>query len=156
MTTGLRKQIKQESPFRSQAQEAFLNLLRTAATVGHAFEEGLKPYGVTATQYNVLRILRGAGPAGLCRNEVRARMITSVPDTTRLLDRLEDAGYVERHRGADDRRFVTARITGAGLELLDRMERLVDDLHERQFGHMSESQLRQLCGLLERAREAVI
>ena len=149
---GLRAEIQQARPFESPAQEAFLNLVRTAATLEHAFEDGLKRYRVTATQYNVLRILRGAGEGGLCRNEVNARMIAPVPDATRLLDRLEARGYVERHREADDRRFVTARISGAGLELLERMERPVAELHEAQLGHLSAPELRQLIALLERAR----
>jgi len=154
MSKGLRDEIKQARPFAGPTQEAYLNLVRTAAMLQHEFEDGLKPYGVTATQYNVLRILRGAGPSGLCRNEIKDRMITPVPDATRLLDRLEEAGYVERHREVDDRRFVTARITPAGLRLLKRMDQPVAELHRRQLGHMSASELQRLGGLLERAREA--
>ena len=155
MTTGLRAEIQQTRPFGSVAQEAFLNLVRTAAVLEHAFEDALKPFGVTATQYNVLRILGGAGKAGLCRNDVRGRMITPVPDTTRLLDRLEERGYVERSRESEDRRYVTARISAAGLELLRRMEGPVAELHEAHLGHMSEPELRRLTALLERAREAI-
>ena len=154
MNTGLRAEIKQAKPFADPTQEAYLNLVRTAAIVQHEFEDGLKPYGVTGTQYNVLRILRGAGSGGLCRNEIKDRMITPVPDATRLLDRLEEAGYVERHREVDDRRFVTARITTAGRKLLERMDRPVAELHRRQLGHMSASELRRLGALLEKAREA--
>lgn len=155
MSRGLRAEIKQAKPFKSLAQEAFLNLMRTAATLEHAFAAGLRPYGVTLTQYNVLRILRGAGPGGLCRNDVRDRLITPVPDATRLLDRLEDAGYVERRREGEDRRFVTARITPAGLRLLERMEAPLAELHERQLGRLSVAELRELSALLERARAAV-
>ncbi|MEZ4417017.1 MAG: MarR family transcriptional regulator [Gemmatimonadota bacterium] len=154
MSTRLRSEIKQSRPFASPAEEAFLNLLRTAAALEHALEEGLKEHGVTGTQYNVLRILRGAGPAGLCRNEVKERMITPVPDATRLLDRLEQAGLVERRRETDDRRFVTARITGRGLDLLDRLELPISRLHERHLGHLSVAELQHLSELLERAREA--
>jgi len=152
MSDELRAEIKQGRPFGSVSQEAFLNLMRTAAILDHAFAEGIKRYGVTPTQYNVLRILRGAGPDGLCRNEVRDRMITQVPDATRLLDRLEDAGYVERRREGADRRFVTARITRAGLELLDGMEEALAELHERQLGHLTAPELRQLSRLLTKAR----
>jgi hypothetical protein len=96
ISTGLQSEIKQSKPCGSRTEEVFLSLLRTAATLEHSLAEGLKPYGVTGTQYNVLRILRGAGPRGLCCNEVRDRMITPVSDATRLLDRLEEGGYVER------------------------------------------------------------
>ena len=152
MNTKLRDEIQQAKRFGSRAQEAYLNLVRTAAVLEHTLEDGLKPYGVTATQYNVLRILRGAGEGGLCRNDVQARMITPVPDATRLLDRLEAAGHVERRRDADDRRFVTARISAQGLELLERMERPVAELHQAHLGHMSAPELGQLIALLERAR----
>jgi len=155
MHTPLRARIRQARPFGSLAQEAFLNLVRTAAALEHAVEDALKPYGVTATQYNVLRILRGAGKRGLCRNEVRDRMVTPVPDATRLLDRLEARGYLERRQDSDDRRFVTARISPAGLDLLDRMERPVAELHEAHLGHMSETELLELSALLERARETI-
>ena len=114
--------------------------------------EGLKAYGLTLTQYNALRILRGAGPDGFCRNEVRDRMIKPVPDTTRLLDRLVEAGLVERDREGDDRRFVTARITKRGLALLARIDGPVARLHEAQLGHVSRTDLRQLVGLLEKVR----
>jgi DNA-binding MarR family transcriptional regulator len=152
MDSGLKAEIRQTKPFASGEQEAFLNLLKTAAALEHSLAEGLKPYGVTPTQYNVLRILRGAGADGLCRNEVRDRMITPVPDATRLLDRLAEAGYVERCREGRDRRFVTARITPAGLDLLDRIDGPLGELHRRQLGHLSASELRQLSGLLARVR----
>jgi DNA-binding MarR family transcriptional regulator len=154
MNTGLKAEIQQTRPFESLAQEAFLNLMRTAAKLEHGFESGLKPHGVTLTQYNVLRILRGAGEDGLCRNDVLARMITPVPDVTRLLDRLVTAGYVERRRDADDRRFVHTRISATGIELLARLDRPVAKLHEGQFGHMSAQEVQQLNSLLERARGA--
>ncbi len=152
---GLRSEIQQAKPFDSPAQEAFLNLMRTAAALEHALEDGLKPYGITPTQYNVLRILRGAGEGGLCRNDVGARMVKPVPDATRLLDRLEAGGYVERRREPDDRRFVTARISAAGLKLLKRVEDPVAELHAAHLGHISAGELRQLSALLERARVAV-
>lgn len=154
MTAELSTEIRQKRPFESLEQKAYLNLVRTAAALEHAFEEGLKPFGITATQFNVLRILRGAGGDGLCRNEVKDRMVTPVPDATRLLDRLEARGYIERHRDAADRRFVTARISDAGLELLERMDGAVADLHESQLGHLSAPELRRLSALLERARGA--
>jgi DNA-binding MarR family transcriptional regulator len=154
MPTDLRDEIKQTKPFTSLEQEAMLNIERTAAVLGHGFAEALKPYGVTATQYNVLRILRGAGTHGLCRNEIRDRLIAQVPDVTRLLDRLEEAGLVERERDEGDRRLVTTRISAAGLRLLGQLDAPVSEMHERQLGHLSDRQLRDLIQLLAAARRA--
>lgn len=152
MSTTLRAEIKQSAPFASLEQEAFLQVLRTAGVLEHAVAEGLKPYGLTLTQYNVLRILRGAGGKGLCRNDVGARMLTPVPDATRLLDRMADAGLIVRERDGEDRRYVTARITPKGLALLTRLDEPVSEMHRTHFGHMSRTQLRQLADLLETAR----
>ena len=95
MILNPREELRQQKPFTSVQQEAFLNIGRTEAVLHDAFERMLKPYAVSATQYNVLRILRGAGPEGLCRNEIRDRLLTRTPDVTRLLDRMEDAGLVD-------------------------------------------------------------
>lgn len=153
MKTDLRSEIKQGAPFGSLEEEAFLNLLRTAALLEHSLSEGLKPHGLTLTQYNVLRILRGAEPDGLCRADVQSRMLTPVPDVTRLLDRLEAAGFVVRERDETDRRFVIARITRDGLDLLERLDGPVEELHEDQLGHLPRSDLRRLVELLETARD---
>lgn len=152
MDTDLRAEIKQTGPFTSQEQAAFIGLLRTASLLEHRMSEGLKPYGLTLTQYNVLRILRGAGPDGLCRNEVQSRMLTPVPDATRLLDRLAAVGLLVRDRDGSDRRFVTARITPAGLELLARLDAPVAEMHRHHLGHLSADELRRLVDLLGRAR----
>ena len=152
METELKGDIKQTVPFDSLEQEAFLNALRTAAVLEHELADGLKPHGLTLTQYNALRILRGAGSEGLCRNDVQDRMLTPVPDVTRLLDRLEEAGYVLRERSESDRRYVMAKITREGLDLLEALDGPVRQLHRDQLGHMSESDLRTLCRLLEEAR----
>ena len=154
MTTDLRHEIKQSKPFGSLEQEAMLSIARTAAILDHAFAESLRPYGVTPTQYNVLRILRGAGAAGLCRGEVRERLVAQVPDVTRLLDRMQDAGLIERERDAADRRLVTTRITATGLALLDTLDALVAEAHRRHLGHLSQEQLRTLITLLSAARAA--
>ena len=152
MPTSVGAEIKQTRPFDSLEQEVYLALARTAAVLGHALAEALRPYGVTPTQYNVLRILRGAGRTGLCRNEVRDRLVAQVPDVTRLLDRLETMGYVERERDEEDRRLVTTRITAAGRELLASLDAPIVDKHRRQLGHMSATQLRTLADLLALAR----
>lgn len=155
MMTNLRAEIRQSQPFASLEQEAHLGLLRTAAALDHAMAEALKPYGITPTQYNVLRILRGAGEQGLCRNEVRERMVARVPDATRLLDRMEAAGLTQRARDSRDRRFVTTRITEAGLRLLAELDAPVLELHRAHFGHLDAEELRALIGLLERVRAAL-
>ena len=153
MGPKLKAEIRQKSPFVSVREEVSLNLLRSAALLEHAVAERLKPYGLTPTQYNVLRILRGAGDDGLCRSEVTERMLTPVPDATRLLDRLEDAGLVARDRNTDDRRFVTARITKLGLGKLAELDGPVARMHDELLGHMAENDLRRLADLLERSRE---
>jgi DNA-binding MarR family transcriptional regulator len=153
MAPKLTVEIKASAPFSSREEEVSLNILRTAALLEHAVAERLKPHGLTPTQYNVLRILRGAGSEGLCRSEVTERMLTPVPDATRLLDRLEEAGLVARDRNLDDRRFVTARITRSGLEKLADLDEPVQRMHEELLGHIPEEDLGRLTGLLERSRE---
>ena len=127
--------------------------MRTAAGLTDTLEQVLRPEGITTAQYNVLRILRGAEPGGLCRNEVRDRMLTRMPDMSRLLDRMEGAGLVVRARREDDRRIVSTRITRQGLQALDRLESLVVDAHVKQFAHMSPPDVRALVAMLDRVRE---
>jgi len=151
--SDLRKELKQQRPFKNLAHEAYLSIQRTAAILQHDFESALKPHGITATQYNALRILRGAEPQGLCRNEIRDRLVRQVPDVTRLLDRLEDLGLISRERGGDDRRYVTTRITKAGMRLLSDLEAHIDRIHDAQLGHLDEKRLRILVSLLADVRQ---
>jgi len=153
MPRSLQTELKRSKPFSSLEQEAMLSLARTAARLDHDMLDVLKPYHLTPTQYNALRILRGAGPDGLCRNEVRDRLVASVPDATRLLDRLEETGLVVRGREGGDRRFVRARITRKGLDLLARLDQVVIDLHQQQLGHLGRAKLRALIDLLADARD---
>jgi DNA-binding MarR family transcriptional regulator len=153
MCPQLKTEIRKSAPFSSAREEVSLNILRTAALLEHAVAERLRPYGLTPTQYNVLRILRGAGKDGLCRNQVRERMLNPVPDATRLLDRLEESGLVARVRDIEDRRFVTASITRRGLELLKQLDEPVSRMHDDWLGHMSQTELRRLADLLEAARD---
>ena len=150
--TSLKEEIKQAKPFGSREQEAALNIQRTAALIEHEGADMLKAFGITGTQFNVLRILRGAGQEGLCRYEISDRMVNQVPDVTRLLDRLEDAGFVTRERDTEDRRQVNTRITEMGLELLEQLEEPILELHRKQLGHLSEAQLAMLIELLSLAR----
>jgi len=154
MTPDLRTERKQKKPFGSLQQEAQLNIVRTGNLLTDSFERLLKPHGITGTQYNVLRILRGAEPEGLCRNEVRERLLSRMPDATRLLDRMEEAGLVTRSREGDDRRMVTTRITEKGRTLVDGLDDVVEEEHLRRLGHLSEKQTRKLIKLLTLVRSS--
>lgn len=139
----------------SSAEEAaYLDLLRTTDLLGRAAAQVLKASDLTPTQYNVLRILRGAGRELAC-GDLASRMITRDPDITRLLDRLEKRDLISRRREAKDRRTVLTRITPQGLDLLARLDKPVQHAHRKQMGHMSRAQLRQLSQLLRAARKEV-
>ena len=151
MPSRLQAEIKQSKPFRSLEHEAMLGLLRTAALVDHANDEALRPFGVTGTQFNVLRILRGAGSAGLCGREIGERMITRVPDVPRLLDRLEKAGLISRERDPNDRRHVTARITQQGQDVIDAVGAVTSPIEQR-FKQIPQEQLRALIDAMDAIR----
>jgi DNA-binding MarR family transcriptional regulator len=153
MSPSLLQDLRQNKLFSSLQQEAHLSVVRTASALTDQVEDLLKPYGISSTQYNVLRILRGAGDEGLCRNELRDRMLTRMPDMTRLLDRMEEAGLVTRARERDDRRMVLTRITARGLELLGELDRPVTELHRDQLARLTDEQLRSLIDLLRVVRE---
>jgi MarR family transcriptional regulator, organic hydroperoxide resistance regulator len=153
MRGRLQDEIKQRSPFDSLEQEALLNLLRTADVLMRRIIAVLKPYGLSHSQYNVLRILRGAGEDGLACREIGDRMITHDPDITRLLDRLEARGLVTRTRDQQDRRIVMARVTSEGLRLLAQLDGPIEEVDRRPLEHLGESRLRALIALLEAARE---
>lgn len=152
MPDSLRSEIRQGKPFNSLFQEAALNLTRTAATQGASFEAMLRPHGISSSQYNILRILRGAGAGGLYRNEIRDRLLTHMPDVTRLLDRMVRAGLVTRRRSSSDRRMVSTHLTRRGRDLVDSLDDAVEAEHRRWLGHMDEGQLRSLIALLSLAR----
>lgn len=154
MKSSLRDDIKQRKPFKSIHEEAALNIVRTSAVLNDDFEKMIKPYGITATQYNVLRILRGADERGLCRNDVRDRLLTRMPDATRLLDRMEAAGLISREREAEDRRLVTTRLTKKGRHLVDELDPVVARLHRSRMGHLSDKQLATINTLLTLVRNA--
>jgi DNA-binding MarR family transcriptional regulator len=133
----------------------FVSLMRAADALSRGAEALLKPYSLSGTQYNILRILRGAGESGLACREVGCRLITRDPDITRLLDRMESRGLIARARETQDRRVVKTRITAEGLRLLAELDQPVHDLHRRQWRQFPAKQLRQLSNLLDRARENV-
>lgn len=154
MSPTLQQDLRQTKPFSSLQQEAYLSVVRTSSTLTDMVEDLLKPFGISGTQYNVLRILRGAGDEGLCRNELRDRMLTRMPDMTRLLDRMEEAGLVTRSRERDDRRMVLTRITARGRELLSQLDRPMNDLHRKQLAQLDDDQLRSLIDLLTLVRQS--
>ncbi|MFN3167546.1 MAG: MarR family winged helix-turn-helix transcriptional regulator [Phycisphaeraceae bacterium] len=158
MTANLQRDLKKKHGFDSPEQEAYLNLARTHATLAGPFARLFKEHGLSEPAYNILRVLRGVrrhpeqGRDALPCGEVGERLVTRVPDVTRLIDRLVNAGLVERTRGEEDRRVVLARITTEGLALLRRMDRPVMDLHARCLSRLSRAEIKQLNALLEKAR----
>ena len=152
MPRGLQAELKQKSPFNSVEQEAYLSLMRTADQLQTQIEAWLKNYGLTGTQYNALRILRGAGAEGLPCREIGERMITHDPDITRLLNRLEDRGLVERVRDKRDRRVIYGNITTTGMKLLREMDVPIEKYGREMLSHVGQEKLRQLIELLELVR----
>jgi DNA-binding MarR family transcriptional regulator len=153
MTSSLRAELRQRKPFTSLEQEAFLSVRRTEAALREHLDQVLKPHGISVTQYNVLRILRGAGRGGLCRNEIRDRLVDRMPDVTRLLDRMEDTGWITRTRSTEDRRQVSTELTKSGRDLVDSLDGPVAAEHERRLAHMTKTQLRTLIELLSVVRQ---
>ena len=151
---GLQQEIKKQQPFDVLEQETALNLFRTGDVLQLEFARLFREAGISAPQYNVLRILRGAGGDGLPCLEIAARMIGSVPDLTRLLDRLEEAHLVARARSVADRRVVLVKIAAEGAKLLGRLDKPVVELHQRQLSHMTRKELAELNRLLLKARRA--
>jgi DNA-binding MarR family transcriptional regulator len=150
--TRLKHEIQQNAPFSGLEEEALLNLLRTSDFLERAFRHKTRDWGVTSTQYNVLRILRGAEPQGLQCAAIGERMITAEPDITRILTRLKVLKLVRQHRDQMDRRVVWTRISQAGLSLLREMDPLIQRLPGILLGHMSKAELREMIRLLELAR----
>ena len=150
----LQKELKKKQPFESPAQEAVLNILRTNDQFQNRFGRLFRQYGLTSSQYNVLRILRGEGQPMPCL-EVANRMIQVVPAITGLIDRLEKMKFVERHRCSHDRRIVYIQLTPAAEQLLAKLDRPVMQLHDTLMEHLNENELRELSRLLEKARQSV-
>jgi DNA-binding MarR family transcriptional regulator len=149
---GLQAELQQTVSFASVHAEAFLNLVRTSEQLQRALQMRLKPFAITETQYNCLRILRGAGTAGLTCAEIAERLVSQDPDITRLVERLQRQGLVRRERGAKDRRVVLTNITAAGLDRLKETDPVVNRTVHSLLSHLAQSELKTLIGLLERAR----
>jgi DNA-binding MarR family transcriptional regulator len=149
---SLKSEIEQNQPFASAEEEAFLNVLRSSDCLQRAFQRRMRGWGVTPTQYNVLRILRGAEPDGLTCAAIGRRMIAADPDITRLLNRLKALKLVRQRRDRHDRRVVWTQISESGLELLLSMDPVVQRAPRELLSHMNPDELAQLSRLLELAR----
>jgi DNA-binding MarR family transcriptional regulator len=150
----LKDQVDTKRRVGSPEEAAFLELMRTTDMLSRGLAPLLKAEDLSSTQYNVLRILRGA-PEGLPCGEIGNRMITRDPDITRLLDRLEKRGLVSRCRETKDRRMVLTRITDAGLEVLGRLDEPVQEIHRAQMGHLGRERLQALVELVRAARTSI-
>jgi MarR family transcriptional regulator, 2-MHQ and catechol-resistance regulon repressor len=151
MGGNLQREIKKKRPFESPEQEALLNLVRTNDRFQFRFARLFREHGLTPSQYNVLRILRGEGKPLPCL-EIADRMIAAVPAITGLIDRLEAMDLVARDRSTTDRRVIFVKINSKALELLARLDQPVDHLHKTLIGHLTPAELRELSRLLEKAR----
>lgn len=152
MLNDLHQHLKQKKPFGSTEEAVYLAIQVIAEEQRAKFHDLFKTKELTGAQYNVLRILRGAGPEGLSCREIGERMINRESDITRMLDRLEARGLVTRERQTDDRRVVLTFITEPGLETLAELDEPVNDLHKSLMGHLSEKELESLLKLLGKAR----
>jgi DNA-binding MarR family transcriptional regulator len=147
------EELQQTRPFLYIEEEAFLNVQRTADVLMQQLVSVLKSYGLSPTQYNVLRILRGAGAAGMTCKDVGSRMITPDPDITRLLDRLEKRDLLTRNRAREDRRFVTIQITPQGMEILSQLDGPIRQMQLEIFRNLGEDRVRQMVDMLETVRD---
>lgn len=138
MTTRVHEEIQQRKPFARMTEEAAVAIKRTAAVLDHAMGEALRAHGITPTQYNVLRILQGSSATGLCGREIGERLVSQVPDVSRLLDRMAEMTLITRERSDDDRRHVTVRIASRGVELLREVGPALHALERRFFEGMDE------------------
>src|SRR5215813_10404077 len=148
----LQKELKKRRPFDSPEQEAILNIARTADRFGICFARLFREYGLTPSQYNVLRILRGEGKP-LPILEIASRTVTVVPGITGLIDRLEQAGFVNRLRCDKDRRVIHVGLTDAGATVLTGLDEPLIALHRKLLDHLSQAELKELIRLLEKVRE---
>lgn len=152
---GLQEEIQQTRPFSSKTQEAFLGLLRTADMAKRRFSVLFEPEGLTFQQYNVLRILRGAGAQGLATLEIGERMIERTPGVTRIVDRLESKGWVERERCTEDRRKVWCRLTPSGRALLGRLDEPVTRADRELFAGIDADELSGFIRLMDELRRLI-
>lgn len=154
-TSQIQQELKQRKPFTSPADEAAVALLRTADLIRRSLGLVVDLHGITTQQYNVLRILRGAGESGLPTLEIADRMVEQTPGITRLIDRLESKGLVTRERCATDRRQVFCKITQDGLSLLAATDQPVMDTDASAFAGLTDTEIAALVDLLDRTRQGL-
>lgn len=151
-TSLIEKELKQQKPFRSLSQEAVVGLIRTGDIVRRSYYAVVEQGGLSPQQYNVLRILRGAGPEGLPTLEIAERLLEKSPGITRFIDQLDSLGLLERRRSVEDRRRVYCTITQAGRTLIDKMDKPVDTWDHQSLSMFSQKELKTLIELLDRVR----
>ena len=154
MPGKLQAEIRQTKPFALIEEEAALNIIRTSEVLQRFITEFLRPFDLSPVQYNVLRILRGAGAAGVTCSQVGERLLTRDPDITRLLDRMQARELIERERSSEDRRVVITRISKTGLKLVDSLDQPLRSVNRRKLGRLGRDELADLIAGLERVREA--
>ena len=152
MAGKLQQELKQTKAMASIEEESLLNIVRTADVLLQSLTMVMKPYQLSPTQYNVLRILRGAGDAGVSCKDIGARLVARDPDITRLMDRLEQRRLIVRDRSKEDRRIVTHRLTQAGSDLVNELQRPLEALNKQLTGGIKPGGLRQLVDVLEQIR----
>lgn len=145
-------ELIRQDRFASPGHEALLNVLVTASWLDSMMAATMAPFDITPAQYNVLRILRGSHPEKMTCSDIGSRLLDRTPDVTRLLNRLEKAGFITRGRSRTDRRVVQVAISAAGRDLLDRLQPAVDDVQRRLSRHLGDDELAHLSALLERLR----
>lgn len=155
MSGRIQEEIKQRRPLDSLQEEAYLNIQRTSDMLTQRFLDVMRPAELTETQYNVLRILRGASDAGLNCKDIGSRMITREPDITRLLDRLEKRNLITRNRSNEDRRHLNIRITQEGLDLLSSLDQPVRDMVQVSMNGVASERLEALISALEEVRSTL-
>jgi DNA-binding MarR family transcriptional regulator len=153
--TKLQKELKQTKPFPTPEEELSLSIVRTSERLSQGIAKIFKQADLTSTQYNALRILRGAGAEGASCTEISDRMVTRDSDITRLLDRLEARGLISREREAKDRRRIQTHITEQGLRLIAELDGPVTEYHRRQLGFLGEKKIASMIKVLEEIRSSL-
>jgi DNA-binding MarR family transcriptional regulator len=152
--SSVQSEIRQSRPFRSKKQEATIALLRTASVVSRALSRVLEPWSLSLAQYNALRIIRGAGTDGIATLAIRERMIEEGTTITRILDKLDDSGYISRERALPDRRQVMCQVTAEGRRLLDKIDPIVDAADEEAVESLGARDVAQFVDMLDTIRAA--
>ena len=152
MAGKLQQELQQTKAIPSLEEEAILNIVRTADVLLQSITSFLKPHNLSATQYNVLRILRGAGEKGVSCKDVAARLVTRDPDITRLMDRLEERDLILRDRSREDRRIVTHRLTATGTSLVNELDRPIVEANKHMLMGIKPARLQELVDVLEQVR----